>query len=51
MPTYYTEEPYGDFRAEDDEQALLLTEAAFVYRESDTEDGKPFVILREEQVG
>lgn len=46
MYRYYTENPKGEFDCESDEKALKQTNAKFVYRESDSMDGKPFVILR-----
>lgn len=46
MRRYYTENPYGEFDCDSDENALLKTKAKFVYRQSDTPDGMPFVTLR-----
>jgi hypothetical protein len=43
---YYTEYPTGSFVAASDAEALH-SKARVIYRESDTADGKPFVILRE----
>ena len=51
MRIYYTEYPTTKFMASDDEEALNKTNAAVVYRESDSEDGTPFVILRNEKRG
>lgn len=42
----YTEYPTTEFNAESDSEALEKTKALVVYRESDTPDGTPFVILR-----
>lgn len=44
---YYTEYPTSKFNASSDEEALKKTTAKVVYRESDTKNGIPFVILRE----
>lgn len=46
---YYTEYPTGKFQAGSDKIALMLSKAKVLYRESETEDGKPFVMLREEK--
>lgn len=46
MNIYYIEYPTGSFKAESDESALLLTKAEVLYRESETTDGTPFVMLR-----
>lgn len=48
MPIYYTEEPFGEFRTENDELALRVSDTNIIYRESNTTDGKSFVFLREE---
>jgi hypothetical protein len=48
MKTYYTEFPESSFVAEDDTNAQRSTTAKFLYRESDTPDGTPFVVLRDE---
>lgn len=48
MKKYYTEYPKTEFVAKDDSEALSKTKAMFVYCESDTKDGTPFVILRDE---
>lgn len=45
---YYTEWPRGQFSAVSDQEALQKTKALVVYRQSDTEDGMPFVMVREE---
>ena len=47
MNTYYTEYPTTEFKAENDKVALEKTKAKVVYRESDTENGRPFIMLRE----
>jgi hypothetical protein len=44
---YYTEYPCGEFKAEDDVQALAICRAAVIYRDSLTENGLPVVILRD----
>lgn len=44
---YYTEYPFGEFTAESDEEALTKSNAKVIYRESDTEDGSPFVFLKD----
>lgn len=43
---YYTEYPTWQFEANSDEEALLISKAKVLYRESDTEDGTPFIMLR-----
>ena len=48
MTIYYTEYPTGEFEAASDEEALKYSEAALVYKESDTPDGLPFIVLRPE---
>lgn len=48
MKTYYTEYPTGLFEAVDDSSALNQSLAKVIYRESDTEDGLPFVFIRQE---
>ena len=48
MKNYYTEFPESEFRAKDDIDAQRSTTAKFLYRESDTPDGTPFVVLRDE---
>jgi len=45
---YYTEYPTYEFEADSDEEALKLTDSKVVYRESDTPDGMPFIILRDD---
>ncbi len=47
MTIYYTEYPTGTFTAKSDSAALKKSRAGVVYRESDTPDGRPFVILRD----
>lgn len=48
MPTYYTEYPIGEFYADNDQQALVLElDAKVIYKESDTADGFPMVIIRD----
>ena len=51
MRIFYTEYPTTKFMASDDDEALDRTNAAVVYRESDSENGTPFVILRNENRG
>lgn len=48
MRTYYEEYPTGEFKAVSDEMALKISRAKVLYRESDSVNGEPFVILREE---
>lgn len=48
MTMYYTEYPTTEFYAFSDTEALDQTNALVVYKESDTEDGTPFIILRDE---
>lgn len=48
MKKYYTEYPKTEFFAEDDKNALSETKAKFVYYESDSKDGIPFIIIRDE---
>lgn len=45
---YYTEYPTREFTANSDKEALAKTKARFVYRESDTTNGLPFIVLRNE---
>ena len=45
---YYTEWPTGQFSAASDQEALRKTNALVVYRESNTDDGTPFVMVRQE---
>lgn len=47
MNIYYTEYPRSEFTAKSDDEALKQTIALFVYRESDTDNGIPFIILRQ----
>ena len=49
MNIYYTEYPTTKFMASTDDEALDKTNAAVVYRESGSEDGIPFIILRNEK--
>jgi len=44
---YYTEYPESFFYAASDAVALQTTTALVVYRESNTMNGRPFVILRD----
>lgn len=44
---YYTEYPMGQFYAEGDEEAKQISKALVIYKESDTRDGTPFLIIRE----
>jgi hypothetical protein len=48
-PLYYTEYPCEEFHASSDAEALKKTKAKIVYRESNTPDGRPFIMLREEK--
>ncbi len=43
---YYTEYPMTTFKASSDEEALNRSTAKVLYRESDTKDGTPFIVLR-----
>ena len=43
---YYTEFPYGEFDCASDEEALNKSQAKLLYRENDSPNGRPFVILR-----
>jgi len=47
MTIYYTEYPTGSFIEESDEKALKRSNAKVIYRESDTKDGLPFIMLRD----
>ena len=49
MNKYYTEYPYGEFSAQDDEAALKISDAEIIYKESDTVDGLPLVMLRDKR--
>lgn len=50
MTTYYTEYPTGEFEAETDESALRLElDAKVIYKQSDTEDGLPMIVIRDTQ--
>ena len=44
---YYTEYPTGQFTASSDEEALRKTKALVLYRESETFDGRPFIMLKD----
>lgn len=44
---YYTEYPTSEFKATSDNEALKVSKAKVIYRESETSDGRPFVMLRE----
>ena len=50
-PLYYweTENSHGQYRAENDEKALekMPKNCWILYKESDTKDGQPFIILYE----
>ncbi len=46
---YYTEYPLSSFYAKDDEEALLKSSSKVIYKESDTENGLPFIVLRDEE--
>ncbi len=51
MPEYYTEYPMGQFYADNDEEALLYElDAKVIYKESDTDDGFPMIIIRDTRV-
>ena len=43
---YYTEYPTRQFQANSDDEAMSMSKAKVLYRESDTEDGTPFIMLR-----
>lgn len=47
MTQYYTEFPRGSLQAENDEEALKKTKAKVIYKESDTKDGIPFIMVRD----
>jgi len=47
MIIYYTEYPTGSFKANNDEEALAKSNAEVIYKESDTGDGLPFIIIRD----
>lgn len=47
MTKYYTEYPTQEFWCESDEKALEVTKARVVYKESNSKDGLPFIMLRE----
>lgn len=48
MPTYYTEYPKGEFYADNDDEALAYEpDAKVIYKESDTKDGFPIIIIRD----
>ncbi len=46
MIIYYTEYPKGQFQAFNDNEALSKTNSKVVYKESDTKNGTPFIIVR-----
>lgn len=47
MKTYYTEYPTGEFVAVSDAEARRRgRNALIIYRESDTPDGTPFIIVK-----
>lgn len=50
---YYYELPFffGNFEAADDEEALVKMPKGcmILYKESDTEDGTPFIVLYEQE--
>lgn len=48
MERYYTEYPTGEFDASSDEEALKLSHAEVIYRQSNTWNGRPFLIIRPE---
>jgi hypothetical protein len=51
MPIYYTEYPTGEFFADNDEEALLYEpDAKVIYKESDTADGFPMIVIRDTHV-
>lgn len=45
---YYGEYPTCRFYAVDDEDAMSRSSSKVLYREGDSKDGRPFVILRNE---
>ena len=47
MPTYYTQNPTGSFEAYSDEDALQMTKAEIVYKESNSYDNTSFTIIRD----
>lgn len=47
---YYTEYPTGQFEASCDKTARKKSRAKFIYKESETENGLPFIIVRNEAV-
>ena len=47
MTKYYTEYPKGYLYAKDDDEVLVVCSARLIYRESDTEDGRPFIVIRD----
>ena len=44
---YYTEYPTGQFNANSDSEALNKSKAKVIYRESNSQTGRPFIILKE----
>lgn len=52
MPLYYYERPYGNgsFEADNDEEAIksMPRDTLILYKESDTKDGMPFIIVYED---
>lgn len=44
---YYTEYPTTEFKTNSDKKAIKLSKAKVIYRESDSIDGRPFIIIRE----
>lgn len=49
MQKYYFEYPigHGNFEAENDDKAILkVKDNVFLYKESDTKDGLPFVVVK-----
>ena len=45
---YYTEYPRGQFKAENDSEALNKSKALLIYKESETINGLPMIIIRED---
>lgn len=47
MTIYYTEYPTGKFLARNDREALIKNNAKVIYKESESKNGTPFVMIRE----
>lgn len=50
MKMYYTNYPRGQFQAKSDSKALEISKAKVIYKDNDTSDGTPFIILRKPEV-